>query len=50
MRFSTTAIAAISVLSGLATAIDIINIQDRHFINSKTQKPFFVSSIRNDRL
>lgn len=50
MRFSTAAIAAVSVLSGLATAIDIIDIQDRHFVNTKTQKPFFVSSIGNDRL
>lgn len=46
MRFSTAAITAVSVLSGLAAAIDIINIEDRHFVNSKTGKPFFVSPIR----
>lgn len=44
MRFSTAALGAMTVLSGLAAAIDVIEIQDRHFVNSKTGKPFFVSS------
>jgi 1,3-beta-glucanosyltransferase GAS4 len=42
MRLTTAAIGAIGLLGGMATAINIIEIKDRHFIDSTTGKEFFV--------
>ncbi|KAL7272053.1 Glycolipid anchored surface protein 4 precursor [Rhizina undulata] len=46
MKFTTTtALAALSVFGSLVTAIDTIEIKDRHFVNSKTGDPFFIKGV-----
>jgi len=45
MRLTTAAIGAIGLLGGMATAINIIEIKDRHFIDSTTGKEFFIKGV-----